>query len=87
MVYIPHTDLERKAMLQAIGIKDIKDLFSDIPEELRYPNLGLPPGQSEVEVLRELHDIAEKNLTPQCLNRPTEIKSNSPMTVTAGIGV
>ncbi len=63
MVYIPHTDLERQAMLQAIGIKDIKDLFSDIPEELRYPNLGLPSGQSEVEVLRELHDIAEKNLT------------------------
>jgi len=52
VVYIPHTDLERQAMLQAIGIKDIKDLFSDIPEELRYPNLGLPPGQTEVEVLR-----------------------------------
>lgn len=63
MVYIPHTDLERKAMLQAIGVNDIKDLFLDIPEELRYPELALPYGLSEVEVLRKLQGFADKNTT------------------------
>ncbi len=52
MVYIPHTDQEREEMLQAIGANDIEELFSDIPEVLWYPELGLPSGKSEVEVLR-----------------------------------
>ena len=63
MVYIPHTDQEREEMLQAIGANDIEELFSDIPKVLRYPELGLPSGKSEVEVLRELQEIANKNTT------------------------
>ena len=63
MVYIPHTDQEREEMLQAIGANDIEELFSDIPEVLWYPELGLPSGKSEVEVLRELQEIANKNTT------------------------
>ncbi len=63
MDYIPHTDLERKAMLQAIGINEMRDLFSDIPEKFLYPTLDLAPGQSEVEVLKELQDLADKNTT------------------------
>lgn len=61
MDYIPHTNQERKAMLEAIGVKTIEELFIDIPKEIRYPALGLSSGKSEVEVLRELQDMAEKN--------------------------
>ena len=35
MVYIPHTDAERRAMLAAVGIEDMAALFADIPEKFR----------------------------------------------------
>ncbi len=62
MVYIPHTDEERRQMLAAIGVEHIEDLFCDIPKKFRYPDLGLPPAISEMEVLRELQGLAELNL-------------------------
>jgi glycine dehydrogenase subunit 1 len=62
MVYIPHTDAERRAMLEAIGVKDIAALFADIPEALRYPQLDLPEPLSEMETLQELQFLAGLNL-------------------------
>ncbi|MBN1261805.1 MAG: aminomethyl-transferring glycine dehydrogenase subunit GcvPA [Anaerolineae bacterium] len=62
MVYVPHTDDERRAMLASIGVDRIEDLFSDIPQEHRYPELGLPPAASELEILQELRDLAAANL-------------------------
>ena len=35
MSYLPHTPQEREEMLAAIGVNDVEDLFSNIPEELR----------------------------------------------------
>lgn len=63
MDFIPHTDPERKAMLEAIGVNTIEDLFSDIPVDIRYPTLDLPSGKSEVEIMQELIELAEKNST------------------------
>ena len=54
MVYIPHTDAERRAMLAAVGVNDIAALFADIPEKFRYPQLDLPEPLSEMETLQEL---------------------------------
>jgi len=61
MSYIPNTDADRAAMLKAIGVERIEDLFHDVPEALRYPQLHLPPPISEAEVLRELREISEYN--------------------------
>nr|MBC7244564.1 aminomethyl-transferring glycine dehydrogenase subunit GcvPA [Chloroflexota bacterium] len=61
MPYIPNTDADRAAMLKAIGVKDIDELFHDVPEALRYPELTLPPPVSEMEILRELREISEYN--------------------------
>jgi glycine dehydrogenase subunit 1 len=58
MTFIPHTDEDRNAMLAAIGVERLEALFEDIPESLRFPALGLPPGRSELEVERELQTIA-----------------------------
>ncbi|MDF1512649.1 MAG: aminomethyl-transferring glycine dehydrogenase subunit GcvPA [Anaerolineae bacterium] len=63
MDYIPHTDQERQKMLADIGVQTIEDLFSDIPPAIRYPDLHLPDGLSEPEVMQELRGIAEKNCT------------------------
>ena len=59
--YLPHSDNERKAMLAAIGAGSIDDLFSDIPQELRIADTGLPSGLTEVEVAQHLEDLAAQN--------------------------
>lgn len=61
MSYIPHTDADRKAMLAAIGVKSVDELFHDIPANVRFPGLDLPGPLSEPETLRELQDLAEAN--------------------------
>lgn len=63
MPFIPNTDADRQAMLAAIGVKTVEDLFVDIPKDKRYPKLGLPAGLSELEVLREIEAMAVKNLS------------------------
>lgn len=62
MPFIPITDADRTAMLAAIGVKSVEELFADIPAARRYPKLGLPAGLSELEVLREIEALAAKNL-------------------------
>lgn len=66
-MYIPHTDEDREAMLQAIGVKRIEDLFSDVPAAHRFPELELPAGLTEMEVMAELKDIASANESVQDL--------------------
>lgn len=60
-MYIPHTDAERQEMLKAIGAGSIADLFQDIPEAYRFPDLDLPSGLSEMEVLDQMKLMAEAN--------------------------
>lgn len=61
MGYVPHTEADRQRMLEAIGVDSIDRLFEVVPEESRYPSLDLPPGLSEMEVVRLLRGLAEEN--------------------------
>lgn len=61
MRYTPHTNAERAKMLKAIGVERIEDLFTDIPEQVRFPTLDLPEGVSELEVQRLFHQVASEN--------------------------
>lgn len=61
MSYVPHTDADREQMLAAIGVDAIADLFTDIPEALRFPDLRLPAPLSEQEVRARLNELAEAN--------------------------
>jgi len=61
MRYIPHNEAERQAMMDAIGIKDVKELFEDVPAEYRYPQLDLPDPMTEMEIMRELDRMAAEN--------------------------
>ncbi|GIX07092.1 MAG: glycine dehydrogenase [Candidatus Poribacteria bacterium] len=63
MSYVPHTEAERREMLQAIGVSSIEELFADIPAALRRTHWNLPQGLSELEVVRHLTALAEKNET------------------------
>ncbi len=62
MVFIPHTEEERRAMLKAIGVEKMDDLFYDVPAKYRYPKLGLEAPLTEMEVLEELQELSEANL-------------------------
>ncbi|MEJ7652951.1 MAG: aminomethyl-transferring glycine dehydrogenase subunit GcvPA [Chloroflexia bacterium] len=61
MPYIPHTDKDRAEMLAAIGVEHLDDLVEAVPESRRYPQLDLPDALSEVEVLRMMNRLAERN--------------------------
>jgi glycine dehydrogenase subunit 1 len=63
MPYIPHSDADRQAMLAAIGVQSVDDLFADVPAHVRFPDLNLPPALSEMEARRELANLAKDNFT------------------------
>jgi len=61
MPFIANTDADQAAMLAAVGVERIEDLFHDVPEAYRFPELNLPEALSELEVLRELASLANEN--------------------------
>ena len=63
MPYIPHSDADRESMLETIGVPSLEDLFEDIPESARFPDLDLPAALSEIGARWELGSLAEANLT------------------------
>lgn len=64
-MYIPHTDADREAMLETIGVKKLEDLFQCLPKKGRFPDLALPNGVTEMEALSELQYIASANETTE----------------------
>ena len=63
--YVPNTDGDRQAMLQAIGVESVEALFADIPEGYGRPSLDLPSPLSELELRRELQALSDLNSTPE----------------------
>ena len=53
MPFIPHTEEETRKMLDAIGVKQIDELFDEIPTELINEKLEyVPPAMDEAGVRR-----------------------------------
>jgi glycine dehydrogenase subunit 1 len=61
-MFVPHTEAERRAMLDRLGLTRLEELFADVPEGVRFPPLDLPAPISEPEVERELAALAGRNL-------------------------
>ena len=61
MAYGPHTPDDRAAMLKAIGVASVDELFADIPAKLRASELKLPPPESEAELAGRLTRLAGLN--------------------------
>ena len=62
MRYLPLTDTDRRAMLAKIGVAAIDDLFVDVPRDKLMRALpDLPRTKGELEVERELGQLAAKN--------------------------
>ncbi|HVL95008.1 MAG TPA: aminomethyl-transferring glycine dehydrogenase subunit GcvPA [Solirubrobacteraceae bacterium] len=62
--YTAATDADRQAMLAAIGVASIDDLFADVPEDLRLGRpLELPDGKAEQDVYGYLRTLAARNVS------------------------
>lgn len=63
MRYFPLTDTDREDMRKEIGIKDIKELFSDIPEDKSYFSLeNFPRMLHENELIEDFKKYGDKNI-------------------------
>ena len=67
MRFIPHTEQDIREMLETIGIKNVDQLFSGIPTDLRLGDtpLSLPSALSESEVVAKLRQIQKRNPDPE----------------------
>jgi glycine dehydrogenase subunit 1 len=62
MAFIPHTEAEVAAMLAAIGVSRIEDLFDEIPPQLRVKSLaGVPEALNEMEIGRLMSERARSD--------------------------
>jgi len=60
--YIPNTEEDQKEMLKEIGAESIEALFCAIPQNLRLKtDLNLPSSLSEMELVKEMRELSEKN--------------------------
>jgi glycine dehydrogenase subunit 1 len=63
MRYLPLTASDRRAMLAKVGVSDIEELFAEIPQGKRIPDLlDLPKAQGELAVERVLGKFADQNV-------------------------
>ncbi|HUK98957.1 MAG TPA: aminomethyl-transferring glycine dehydrogenase subunit GcvPA [Gaiellaceae bacterium] len=66
MSYLSLTDADREAMLSAIGVESIEELFRDVPEGVRLRrDLELAPALSEAELQRHLSELAARNVADE----------------------
>ena len=62
MSYVPSTEEERRKMLAVLGVRDYRELYRDVPDEVYLDRpLNIPPGMSELEVSRKIREMAEEN--------------------------
>ncbi len=67
MAFIPHTPADVEAMLGAIGVSGLEQLFEEIPASLRVKSLdGIPPPLNEMEVGRLMSERARMDGRPLC---------------------
>lgn len=62
MSYVLNTPEDQQAMLDAIGVSSVEELFANIPPELRLGReLAIPAGMSEMELQSHLSHLLAKN--------------------------
>jgi glycine dehydrogenase subunit 1 len=59
--WIPNEPGEEDALLEALGIPSVDELFTDVPKKARIGKLGVGPGHEEAEVVRQVDRILERS--------------------------
>lgn len=62
MRYLPHTDADISAMLEAVGVDCMEDLFANIPDTVRFSGgMDLPPAMTEWELRSFMEGFAAES--------------------------
>ena len=60
--YLPMTEEDKRAMLETIGVSSVDELFSDIPEKVRFKGeYNIKAAKSETALMKELFKMASRN--------------------------
>jgi glycine dehydrogenase subunit 1 len=60
--FLPMTAEDKRAMLERIGVSSIDELFSDIPEKVRFKGeYNIKAAKSETALMKELFMMADRN--------------------------
>ena len=62
MDYLPHTDEDRRVMLDRLGLSSTDELFAELPKKLLDPAIDLPPALDEPAILRSLEKITAPDI-------------------------
>ncbi len=69
MPYLLNSEEGQKEMLAAIGVSSIEELYAQLPEKIRLKQpLDIPSGLSELEVLRKVFSLSQKNTSVEKMN-------------------
>lgn len=60
--YVVNTREEQQEMLESMGLSSMDDLYAAVPEEAKLKELNIPEGKSELEVIRDMKALADKNV-------------------------
>ena len=61
MRYLPHSESERQSMLDTLKVQHLEELFADVPERVRFPDLQLPEPLTEMDLAAHMRRLAERN--------------------------
>ena len=61
--FLVHNDEAKSEMLSDIGLNNIRELFNQIPDRAKMPELNLDAPYSEIAVQREIKALAKENRT------------------------
>ena len=59
--YVPSSEKETEELLSAVGLSSVDELYAAVPAEVYKKKVNLPSGKSELEVLRTLERMGQKN--------------------------
>lgn len=60
--YTPHTKEDIKKMLDTVNVRDVKELFGDVPDKIRLKKgLNIEKGKSQPEVMDKMRALSAKN--------------------------
>lgn len=65
--YFPHTDADLQAMFEKVGIKNLDELYAEVPEQIRFRgDYQLPSEMSEIEVRQLFEQLGSQNRQLVC---------------------
>lgn len=65
--YFPHTEQDISDMLAQCGVNSIDELFSEIPETIRFrKEFNIPEEKSEIEIRRFFDELGKENQQLTC---------------------